>query len=210
MVSLVTICNHAKSLQYYALYFPRCTFHISYLVTQSCPTLCDPMDCSTPGFPVLRDPMDWSLPGSSVHGIFQARKLEWVAIAFSITRLSKRQNHHDLSCLVSRSHQWLRPQVLGSVAWVQSPASPPCWLCYLGQQRGDTQPLCALVSRYGDLNHMCLLELLGGMNKVTHKVLRATLVNAPGSWMSPSLLLLGDSLGLSALGTCPHSIPTKP
>ena len=38
-------------------------------VTQLCPTLCDPMDCS--------------LPGSSVHGIFQARILEWVAIAFS-------------------------------------------------------------------------------------------------------------------------------
>ena len=39
-------------------------------VTQSCPTLCIPMDCS--------------LPGSSVHGIFQARVLEWGAIAFSI------------------------------------------------------------------------------------------------------------------------------
>ena len=38
-------------------------------VTQLCPTLSDPMDCS--------------LPGSSVHGIFQARVLEWVAIAFS-------------------------------------------------------------------------------------------------------------------------------
>ena len=38
-------------------------------VTQSCPTLCDPMDCS--------------LPGSSVRRIFQARVLEWVAIAFS-------------------------------------------------------------------------------------------------------------------------------
>ena len=36
---------------------------------QSCPTLCDPMDCS--------------LPVSSIHGIFQARVLEWVAIAFS-------------------------------------------------------------------------------------------------------------------------------
>ena len=39
-------------------------------VTQSCPTLRDPMDCS--------------LPGSSVHGIFQARVLEWGAIAFSV------------------------------------------------------------------------------------------------------------------------------
>ena len=34
--------------------------------------------CLTP-----RDPMDCSPPGSSVHGIFQARVLEWVAIAFS-------------------------------------------------------------------------------------------------------------------------------
>jgi len=38
-------------------------------VTQSCPTLCDPIDCS--------------LPGSSVHGILQARILKWVAISFS-------------------------------------------------------------------------------------------------------------------------------
>ena len=38
-------------------------------VAQSCPTLSDPLDCS--------------LPGSSVHGIFQARVLEWGAIAFS-------------------------------------------------------------------------------------------------------------------------------
>ena len=38
-------------------------------VAQSCPTLSDPMDCS--------------LPASSVHGIFQARVLEWGAIAFS-------------------------------------------------------------------------------------------------------------------------------
>ena len=38
-------------------------------VAQSCPTLCDPMDCSP--------------PGSSIHGILQARILEWVAISFS-------------------------------------------------------------------------------------------------------------------------------
>ena len=35
--------------------------------------------------PTLSDPMDGSLPGSSVHGIFQARVLEWGAIAFSVT-----------------------------------------------------------------------------------------------------------------------------
>ena len=38
-------------------------------VTQSCPTLWDPMDCS--------------LPGSSVHGIFQAIVVDWIAISFS-------------------------------------------------------------------------------------------------------------------------------
>ena len=38
-------------------------------VAQSCPT--------------LSDPMDYSLPGSSIHGIFEARVLEWGAIAFS-------------------------------------------------------------------------------------------------------------------------------
>ena len=36
-------------------------------------------------YPTLSDPVDFSLPGSSIHGIFQARVLEWVAISFSIT-----------------------------------------------------------------------------------------------------------------------------
>ena len=35
-------------------------------------------------YPILRDPVDWRLPGSFVHGIFQARVLEWGAIIFSI------------------------------------------------------------------------------------------------------------------------------
>ena len=46
-----------------------CESEVKREVAQSCLTLCDPMDCS--------------LPGSSVHGIFQARVLEWVAISFS-------------------------------------------------------------------------------------------------------------------------------
>ena len=43
--------------------------HLCCSATQSCLTLSDPMDCS--------------LPGSSIHGIFQARVLEWAAISFS-------------------------------------------------------------------------------------------------------------------------------
>ena len=46
-------------------------------VAQSCPTLSDPMDCSP--------------PGPSVHGIFQARVLEWVAIAFFCSYATSRQ-----------------------------------------------------------------------------------------------------------------------
>ena len=53
-------------------------------VAQSCPTLSDLMDCS--------------LPGSSVHGIFQARVLEWVAIAFSAvaTREMQVKNQNEI------------------------------------------------------------------------------------------------------------------
>ena len=36
-------------------------------------------------YPTLSDPMDCNLPGSSIHGIFQAKVLEWGAIAFSIS-----------------------------------------------------------------------------------------------------------------------------
>ena len=46
----------------------NCVDCVSVLVTQSCPSLCDPMD--------------WGPPGSSIHGIFQARILGWVAISF--------------------------------------------------------------------------------------------------------------------------------
>ena len=53
-------------------------------VAQLCPTLCDPMDCSQ--------------PGSSIHGLFQARVLEWVVISFS--NLSQYQG------LIARKMTW--------------------------------------------------------------------------------------------------------
>ena len=64
-------------------------------VAQSCPTLCDPMDCS--------------LQGSSVHGIFQARVLEWVAISISMgsspTQGSNLGLPHCRQTLYHLSHQ---------------------------------------------------------------------------------------------------------
>ena len=61
-------------------------------VALSCLTLCDPMDCS--------------LPGSSIHGIFQARVLEWVAIAFSEGCLQNLTNYtllHGMNALHLRT-----------------------------------------------------------------------------------------------------------
>ena len=56
-------------------------------VAQSCPTLCDPMDCS--------------LPGSLVHGILQARILKWVSISFS-RGSSRPSDRTQVSCIVGR------------------------------------------------------------------------------------------------------------
>ena len=56
-------------------------------VAQSCPTLCNPMDCS--------------LPSSSIHGIFQVRILEWVAISFS-RRSSRPRDWTRVSRIVGR------------------------------------------------------------------------------------------------------------
>ena len=47
--------------------------------------------------PILSDPMDCSLPGSSVHGSFQARVLEWGAIAFSMTNLESILKNRDIT-----------------------------------------------------------------------------------------------------------------
>ena len=85
-------------------------------VTQSCPTLSDPMDCS--------------LPGSSVHGIFQARVLEWVAIAFSNSLAQKELNRRLEELLIrlcfhllvrkSNTYQHVSDDLSGSVSlsWV--------------------------------------------------------------------------------------------
>ena len=61
-------------------------------VAQSCPTLHDPMDCS--------------LPGASVHGIFQARVLEWGAIAFSSLYTSNEQMEINVKRMKEQTTDW--------------------------------------------------------------------------------------------------------
>ena len=63
---IVLICNSPNNFSsYHELLIAKSESEVA----QSCPTLCDPMDCSLPGF--------------SIHGILQARVLEWVTISFS-------------------------------------------------------------------------------------------------------------------------------
>ena len=61
--------------------------HMGVLAAQSCPTLCDPMDCSP--------------PGSSVHGISQTRILEWSAISF-FRGAAQTMDQAHVSCLAGR------------------------------------------------------------------------------------------------------------
>ena len=72
-----------------------CLKKVRVLVSQLCPTFCDPMD--------------YSLPGSSVHGILQARILKWIAILFS-RRSSSPRDQIQNSCIAGKilyhlSHQ---------------------------------------------------------------------------------------------------------
>ena len=82
LTPLPTIQSHPR-LSALLITFPVWTV----LAAQLCSTLCDPMDCSP--------------PGSSVHGILQARVLEWVAIAFS-RGSSWPRDRTLVSCLAGR------------------------------------------------------------------------------------------------------------
>ena len=94
-----------------------------HVCAQSCPTLCNPMDCS--------------LSGSSVHGILQARILEWVALPFSRNLPNPGLNLHLLLWQV------------GSL-----PAAPPGKLLILGikKKKKDKYPLLLSNSEGNDLS----------------------------------------------------------
>ena len=88
-------------------------------IAQLCPTLSDPMDCS--------------LPGSSIHGIFQAGVLEWVAIAFSILLgISGNKNDHQESISWGNFQQYwspLRTEDMPFVSRTVTYCGASCSLC---------------------------------------------------------------------------------
>ena len=78
---------------------PQCSVGyvcVCVLVAQSCPTLCDPLDCS--------------LPGSSVHRIFQTNILEWIAIHFSTGSFLPR-DQTQVSCTAGSYYHWATREV---------------------------------------------------------------------------------------------------
>ena len=86
---------------------------------QLCPTLSDPMDCSP--------------PGSSIHGIFQARVLEWGTIAFTVYIYAL---VYDI-CF----SDWVVFVILSSISVVRSPVPPDLMLillaCFFGEGNGS-------------------------------------------------------------------------
>ena len=98
-------------------------------VAQSCPT--------------PRDPMDYSLPGSSVHGIFQARVLEWGAIAFSSLIIREMQIKTTMRCLFTTVRITTIKKTTSNTVW------PGCrkkrTLVYYWQKCKVIHPLCKTV-----------------------------------------------------------------
>ena len=94
-------------------------------VAQSCMTLCDPMDCS--------------LSGSSIHGIFQARALEWVAISFS-RGSSQPRDQTQVSRIVGRRFTVWATNLL----WKARTQEQPHWRRCIGWGVGKRNLISAL------------------------------------------------------------------
>ena len=135
-------------------------------VAQSCPTLRDPMDCS--------------LPGSSVHGIFQARVLEWGAISFSKILASSISVR---TCDAATT----KPISSLNTAFISLARERKYMGDYMGGSPGPAQ-----------LPHSCQRPKL-------LLTLRSTILS---SWFSSSSLLDGKKwlLGFQPSGTCPRQL----
>ena len=110
-------------------------------VTQLCPTLCDPVDCS--------------LPGSSIHRILQARILEWVSISFSRGSSQPRDRTRVSRIGGRRFNLWATGEALSiciSFLWLLN-ILPQTWrlktreMYALLVQEARSQSLCSLLSR---------------------------------------------------------------
>ena len=115
-------------------------------VAQSCLTLCDPMDCSQ--------------PGSSVHGIFQAWILEWVAVSFSRESFQPRDWTH-ISRVPFIGCAMLNCSVMSDSLW---PRGPTRLLCLWNSPGKNTGASChfllqeIFLPQESNLKFLCLLH----------------------------------------------------
>ena len=105
-------------------------------VSQSCPTLCNPMDCT--------------LPGSSVRGIFQAIVLEWIAISFS-RGSSQTRDWTLVSHIVDR-----RFTVWATREYLHNELLSNCFYNFSHPAYGTV-----IVSKFWDLSHFIREDILG-------------------------------------------------
>ena len=110
-MGVVGAVTHVGSGLAWACWLGRRMCRVLVLVAQSCPTLCKPVDCSPQSF--------------SVHGILQARILEWVAISFS-RRSSRPRDRTWVSCIAGGCFTfWATTKALGGRV---RPVVPQCEL----------------------------------------------------------------------------------
>ena len=94
--------EYVKTVYCHPAYLTSMQSKIETEISQPCLTLCDPMDCS--------------LPGSCVHGISQARILEWVDISFS-RGSSKSRDQTQVSCIAHHAKCWTGWSSAGIKIW---------------------------------------------------------------------------------------------
>ena len=120
-------------------------------VAQSCPIPCHPMDCS--------------LSGSSVHGIFQARVLEWIAISFFNARKRKWNSSRSVVTDSLRPHelQHARPLCPSSTPRVHSDSRPSNQWCH----PGISSSVVPFSSCPNPSQHQSLFQWVNPSHKVT-------------------------------------------
>ena len=138
-------------------------------VTQSCLPLCDPMDSS--------------LTGSSVHGIFQARVLEWVAISFSRGSSQPRDQTH-VSCIVGSrfyhlSHQRSKSQSHSLYSGPSGPTEPMTTPTLNFKVLQHCYPSCFTIYKY--YCYVSLILLIYFIHR--HSQLRCKLYKASGFYL---------------------------
>ena len=130
----------------------------------------------------LSDPMDRSLPGSSIHGIFQARVLEWVAIAFSPVRSSwyiilvKSFTYLVIFGLVlisiTESGYWILQWNFLFLHWGVSLTSYILRLCWYVILKGQLLSIYnVLFLSHNNFLSQCLFSVLSDTNKDTNALL---------------------------------------